>query len=282
MELKNKLKTLGFFLKKKRVVVMCRVFYGEEWLELALRNVEPYVYKIFILKSTKPWDRIDGEEQKEKSVADNIEPILDRLSKNSDKYVIIEKDWGSQPQQLESFLQLLRNKYSEVTHLWIVDSDEIYTTNNARKIVSLCSNIKFFNKALRVNMHTYIKTIYYRVFPLEPYKPLAIIPLRDFVFFSEARNVEGVQKMVTDVYMHHFSLVMKDEERLQKKFRRGVDGFEGVDNWYDRVYKNFNKDTKNFHTIKGHESQWAGVEVVSEKDLPDGVVEVYNSWNKRI
>ena len=80
--------------------------------------------------------------------------------------------------------------------------------------------------------------------------------------------------------MHHFSLVMKDEKRLQMKFRNGVDDYEEVDNWYERVYIPFNENTKNFHTIKGNESQWASVEVVHSGKLPTGVEEIYKSWGK--
>ena len=280
MNIKTKIDTLRFFFKKKKVVVMCRVYYGEEWLKIALKNVEPYVYKIFILKSSKPWTPIDGISKPIDSKADDVTPILNELSNNSTKYIVIERDWGTLHNQLESFWTILKKDYPEVTHMWIVDSDEIYTGPNAKKMVSLCSNWKYYNKALRVNMYTYIKTIYYRVFPIEPYKPLAIIPIRDFVYFSEARNVEGVQKVVTDVYMHHFSLVMKDDKRLQMKFRKGVDGFEGVDNWYENIYMSLNENTKNFHTIKGNESQWASVEVVPPDKLPEGVEATYKSWNK--
>ena len=190
-------------------------------------------------------------------------------------------DWGTLQNQLESFWSILKKDYPEVTHMWIVDSDEIYTRQNAQKIVSLCSKWKYYNKALRVNMYTYIKTIYYRVFPIEQYKPLAIIPVRDFVSFSEARNIDGVQKEVVDVYMHHFSLVMKNDKRIQLKFSRNCDGFSGVDNWYEKVYVPFNENMKNFHTLKGHESQWASVEVVASDKLPEGVEEIYKSWNKK-
>lgn len=280
MSFKSKFDSLRFLLKKKRVVVMCRVYYGEEWLKIALKNVEPYVYKIFILKSSKPWTPIDGISKPIDSKADDVTPILNELSNNSTKYIVIERDWGTLHNQLESFWTILKKDYPEVTHMWIVDSDEIYTGPNAKKMVSLCSNWKYYNKALRVNMYTYIKTIYYRVFPIEPYKPLAIIPIRDFVYFSEARNVEGVQKVVTDVYMHHFSLVMKNEERLQMKFHRNADEQDEDDNWYDMVYKNFSPSAKNFHIVKGQENTWASVEVLTSSDLPIGVEETYKSWGE--
>lgn len=273
MSFKSKINTIKFFLKKKRVIVMCRVFYGDEWMELALKNVEPYAYKILILKSNKTWNKTNY-------IPDDVKPIVDRLNRCSGKYVYLERDWGDQWQQQEAAWNLIRKEYPECTHLMFLDTDEIYEDQDIRSLVKYCRNIHYFNKALRVNMYTYIKKVYYRVYPLEKYKPIAIIPMLDYVHFTTIRDIDGAPKCAVNVFMHHFSLVMKDEKRLQMKFRRGVDDYEGVDNWYENVYVPFNENSKNFHTLKGHESQWASVEVVKPEDLPAGVEEVYKSWHK--
>ena len=273
MSLKSKFDSLKFLLKKKRIIVMCRVFYGNEWLELVLRNVEPYVYKVLILKSNKTWNEADY-------VADDVKPIIDGLNSRSGKYVYIERDWGNQWQQQDAAWNLIKKEYPEATHLLFLDSDEVYEPTEIKKLIKYCSNIRYFNRVLRVNMYTYIKKIYYRVYPLEVYKPIAIIPILDYVHFSTIRDVVGAPKCVVNVYMHHFSLVMKDDKRLQMKFRKGVDDYEDADNWYERVYVPFNESSKNFHTLKGHESQWASVEVVKSENLPIGVENIYLSWNK--
>ena len=252
---------------------MCRVFYGDEWMELALKNVEPYVYKILILKSIKTWNDSNY-------VADDINPIVKRLSETSNKYVYLERDWGNQWKQQDAAWSFIRNEYPEATHLFFLDTDEIYEPAEAHRLVKYCNAPRYFNKALRVNMYTYVKSVYYRVYPLEIYKPIAIIPIIDYVRFSNIRDIEGAPKSVVDVYMHHFSLVMKNEKRLQMKFGRNCDGFNEVNNWYERIYIPFNENSKNFHPIKGNESQWASVEVVKTEDLPKGVEEVYLSWNK--
>lgn len=273
MSIKTKINTLKFFLKKKRIIVMCRVFYGNEWMELALRNVEPYVYKILILKSNKTWNDTDY-------VADDVKPIIDRLNVKSGKYVYMERDWGDQWQQQDAAWNLIRNEYPEATHLLFLDTDEIYEPAEMKKLAKYCNSIKYFNKALRVNMYTYVKKVYYRVYPLEIYKPIAIVPLLDYVHFATIRDIEGAPKCIVDVYMHHFSLVMEDEKRLQMKFRSGVDDYVGVDNWYEKVYVPFDENSKNFHTLKGNETQWASVEVVPSDKLPQGVEEIYKSWNR--
>ena len=273
MSVKSKINTLKFLFKRKRVVVMCRVFYGNEWLELVLKNVEPYVYKVLILKSNKTWNDTNH-------VADDVKPIIDGLNARSGKYVYIERDWGDQWQQQDAAWNLIKKEYPEASHLLFLDSDEVYEPTEIKKLIKYCSSIRYFNRVLRVNMYTYIKKIYYRVYPLEVYKPIAIIPILDYVHFATIRDVVGAPKCVVNVYMHHFSLVMKDDNRLQMKFRKGVDGFEGVDNWYENIYMSFNENTKNFHTIKGNESQWASVEVVPPDKLPEGVEATYKSWNK--
>lgn len=274
MSIKSKINTIKFFFKKKRIIVMCRVFYGEEWMELALKNVEPYVYKILILKSNSTWNDTDYS-------SDDVKPIIDRLNENSGKYVYMERDWGDQWQQQDAAWYLIRKEYPEATHMLFLDTDEIYEPVDIKKLVGYCRSISYFNKALRVNMYTYIKKVYYRVYPLEIYKPIAIIPVLDYIHFSGIRDIDGAPKCTVDVYMHHFSLVRISDERIRKKMNKcGINKYEHVENWYENIYLPLNENTKNFHTIKGNESQWASVEVVASDKLPEGVEEIYKSWNK--
>lgn len=270
----QKIKTAQFFLKKKKIIAVCRVFYGDEWMELALSKIEPFVEKILIVKSSKTWNETNYE-------PDDISPILDRLQRLSNKYVLLEDDWGDQWQQQDKIWNLIRTNYSDFTHFFYIDSDEIYEESDLRRINKLIRSPKYFNRALRVNMYTYIKRVEYRVFPLESYKPIAIIPLLDYVRFNEIRSVEGCPIELAPVFMHHFSLVRKNEERIKQKLdNKGIDSFELVDNWYERFFLNFSPKIKNFHTLKGHEHQWKEIEVVSEENLPKGVMAVYKSWNK--
>ena len=71
-KLKQKLDTLRYFLKPKKVIVVCRAFYGDEWMALAVKSVEKYVHKVLIVTSKYDWGQ-----QNER--VDDIEGIFERL-----------------------------------------------------------------------------------------------------------------------------------------------------------------------------------------------------------
>lgn len=275
MSISNKIKTARFFLKPKKIIVLCEAYFGAEWMELSLKKLEPFVHKILVVIGE---DTYDGSG----IPRENVDEIYDKLSKNNNKYDILRGRWTSEQEQQNKALNYIRKNHEECTHLFKVDTDEIYTAQELKKIKKIIRRPNFFNKILRVKMYTYIKTVFYRVSPIEEYCPIAIIPILPYIHFSGPRKVEGANYKTIDCIMHHFSLVRKKDESIQTKFKtRGdVKTSQLVDNWYPKFYIGFNEKMKNFHTIKGSENQWKSIEKVKEKDIPTGVPEVYISWKK--
>lgn len=268
----NKYKTLLFLLRRKKTIVMCRAFYGDEWAALALQKVEKHVHKILVVSSDKTWN---GSSTQPDEIKANLSNRF-----LSGKYFFLKDNTPDQIEQQNNILNHIRKNHPECTHLLFLDTDEIYETNDIKKLVKLTRKISSFNKAIRVKMYTYIKKVNYRVYPLEPYKPIAILPIRDYVKFNRVRQVDTCAFYNADVFMHHFSLVRKNDKRIKDKFENRAKEFIRVENWFEKFYINFNPQIKNFHPIKGNETQWAGIEKINDDQLPSGVVEEFEKWHE--
>lgn len=276
MSIRNKIKTARFFFKPKKIIVLCEAYFGAEWMELSLKKLEPYVEKILVVIGEDTYDSSGIPRE-------NVDEIYGKLSKNNYKYDILRGRWSSEQEQQNDALNYIRNNHKECTHLFKVDTDEIYTPKELLKIKEIIRKPAFFNKILRVKMYTYIKTVFHRVSPIEEYCPIAIIPILPYIQFSGPRQAVGANYKIMDCKMHHYSLVRKKDESIQTKFKtRGdVKTNQLVENWYQKFYIGFNEKMTNFHTIKGSETQWKTIETVSENKLPKGVPELYKSWGKR-
>jgi len=51
----NKLKTLQFFFKRRKVVAQYKLYFDDEWLELSIDSIAPFVYKVLLVISEVPW-----------------------------------------------------------------------------------------------------------------------------------------------------------------------------------------------------------------------------------
>ena len=268
----NKISTLNFFLKPKKIIAVSRAFYGDEWMKISLKSVENHVHKILIVTSNKTWSKTSER-------PDNINKIFEDLHNQSKKYHLLRGSWDDQIQQQNDFLNFIRKNHSECTHILFIDTDEIYEDHEIQKLLELTKKNKTFNSVIRVKMFTYIKSIYYRVSPQEIYQPIAIIPIRDYVYFSDVRAVKTCPVYYSDVNMHHFSLVRKNIERIRLKFNNRAKSFNRVENWYEKYYLNFDMNMKDFHPIIGNENQWHSIKKITPEELPQGVVKRFEEWS---
>lgn len=269
----NSIETLLFFFKKKKIIVFCRAYYGDEWMLQSLKSVEKYVDKILIILSDRTWGNLEDK-------GDDIKKLLDDDTLLLDKYFYYTGSWDNQVTQQNDALNYIRKYHSECTHILFMDTDEIYEKQDIKRLLKYAKHYKTFNKGIRVKMYTYIKSVYYRVFPLEEYMPLALLPIRDYISFTDVRSVNSCNMYNSDVMMHHFSLVRKSDERISRKLKNRAKSYKRVENWYERFYLNFSSSIKNFHPIIGNESQWSSVEKVTSNDLPKGVEKIYLSWKR--
>jgi hypothetical protein len=268
----DKYLSLKFYLKPKKIIAVSRAFYGDEWMKTSLKSVQNHVHKILIVTSDKTWNKTNES-------PDDITKIFEDLNNQSKKYHLLRGSWDDQIQQQNDFLNFIRENHSECTHILFIDTDEIYEKEEIKKLLELTKKIKTFNSVIRVKMFTYIKSIYYRVSPQEIYQPIAIIPIRNYVYFSDVRLVETCPIYNSEVNMHHFSLVRKKDERIKAKFNNRAKSYNRVNNWFEKYYLNFDMNMKDFHPIIGNENQWHSIKKITPEELPQGVVKRFEEWS---
>lgn len=251
------------------------MFYGDEWMSTSIHSVIDHVDKVLMVDSDYSWG---GLEKKKEDTSSFVQTLINKFPSKIDVY---RNTWKTETDQFNDALSYIRENHPDCTHLMILDTDEIYESNEIERLIQLTKGFKTHNKSLRVQMYTYIKSIYYRVSPIEVYQPLAIVPIRKFTTFSGARVCSSSPLMDTDIKMHHFSLVRDSDEKIKTKFSTRNDQFERVDKWFEQYFVNFSPDMENFHPIKKNRTQWKALERVNPENLPEGVIAVYNSWNKK-
>ena len=211
MNLIDKIRTLQFFLKPRKVVAMYKLYFGDEWLECSVDSIARSVYKIVMVISDIPWGdnpTIEG---------DDLNPIVERLhQKYPGKIVVYRGSWNKQLPQVKAGLSFVKKNFPEATHLLYIDSDEVYPLHQLDKLFSLIRSWRYFNRAIRVQYNMYFKTVYYRVIPRDWSTLTALIPLRDYTDFIDIRNVLTVNAVDrSDVVFEHFAYVRRNDEKIR-------------------------------------------------------------------
>lgn len=171
----------------------------------------------------------------------------------------------------------------------IVDSDEIWPTDMLREVWAYVQEKQ--HSAFRISSYCYFSKWNYRVVePGEGYRPLAF--LRGGFFFHNDRQVDWWGRARWGEYLrlfrkpktsylpshwrlHHGSSVGSDNRILTKITNWGHRDLIAED-WFEKVWKNFDANSKDFHYFKGNGGLYQAVEQIPTAELP---AEIRNqSW----
>lgn len=150
--------------------------------------------------------------------------------------------WQSEHETRNSGMALL----SDCGYVLHVDSDELIPDDG---LESIKRGIATGAHGVVCRMHTYWKSIEYRIDPPEPL--VALVAARKDVRFSQLRQPDvpkGGIALVDRRIMHHLSYVRTDEE-MREKLRTFGHAKEVIPGWYERVWKAWdeNHDLENLH-----------------------------------
>lgn len=272
MSLKSKIKSFLFFFKPRRYVALYKLFLGDEWLELSVNSIAPYVHDIVFVVSEVPWGGVDVK-------GDDLEPIINRLQKkNQGKIHLVNGKWDKQLSHVQAGLTYIKNKIPLATHCLYIDSDEIYTKTQIKKLLSLTRKPAYYNREIRWNYRNYFKDIFHVIAPIKYPLPMVLFPIRGFVEFINARGVNLGFVEMPKYYYEHFAYVRKDEDAIRRKIEAHRETEPIIGDWYNDVWLNWTPEMKNFHPT--NPEFWEGVIAVRPEDLPDSVVEAFKSWHK--
>lgn len=271
----NKFKTLSFFLKKKRVIAQYKLFEGDEWLEVSVDSIANYVDKILFVISDVSWGNAPIIQNK------SIYETIERLKKKyPNKIIIFKGTWDNQQSQVQAGLDFIRKELPQITHCLYIDSDEIYDSEQIKKIISFTKKTAYFNRELRVSMKTYFKSVNYLVYPDVSFKPMALFPIRSYIKFNGIRNGVTSFKNV-DVFFHHLSFVRDDEQKIKNKFitHQFDEKLCNTEDWYNKYWVNFTTNITNFHPSNKPE-EFASIKKLNEEEIPFEIMKKYKEFTK--
>jgi hypothetical protein len=274
MSLKNKLNSLLFYFKPRKVVAHYKLFLGDEWLEISVDSVAPYVYKVVLLVSDTAWggDRsIQG---------DNMDEIIDRLiSKHGEKIVVVRGSWDNQLKQVTAGLDYIKQHIPEATHFMYVDSDEVYLEHQIEDLLSLIKQFKYYNRAIRIQYNMYFKSIYYKIEPKKWATAMVLFPIRSYTRFLSERNTVTCKIIdLPEMDYEHYAYIRKDDESIRKKLIAHQNSIEPIlPNWYDDIWLNWSPELRNFHPTQPN--LWEYTVKVNEDDIPEKVKLAYSHWS---
>ena len=261
---------LRFRLRPKSIVAMYKLFFGEEWLEASVESIIDQVDWVVLAVSDRAWSDAPIE-------GDDLTQVIERLkSRFGSKILPFTGSWASQLQHVSDALDWIRRNLPKTTHVLYIDSDEVYTSEQAARLVGYAHDVRYTTRALAVSLHTYFRTIYYRIDPPEPITPLALFPVFPGTRFTTFRRV-NIRQMHVPVWMHHFSYVRRSDERIRAKLEAFKDDEALIPGWYENVWLKWTPETKDFHPTRP-EAYHSVVPVLPE-ELPPSVVEAYRRWH---
>ncbi len=270
----NKIKSFFFFFKPRKVVAQYKLFFGDEWLGTSVDSIAPYVYKILFVVSDIAWG---DDANNPKIKGDDLELILSKIkNKYPDKVIIIKGSWNQQLLHVQAGLDYIKSNIKKATHCLYIDGDEIYTKNQITKLLTHINKIKYFNCAIRINYNTYFKTIFYKIYPNKYPLHLVLFPLRKWVKYREARNVNAKIVEFPDLFYEHPAYVRASDEKIRLKIDAHRETEAIIGDWYRDVWLKWTPEMKNFHPTSPE--FWEGVKEVKPEDLPEGVEQVYSKW----
>lgn len=270
----QKIESIRFFLKPKKIVAQYKLHLGDEWLETSVASIAPYVHKILLVVSDVPW----GDERIQGNPCRQLDETIQKLQNNYPALIeVLRGSWTVQRNHVQAGLNYIKNHMPEVTHCVYIDGDEIYEHIQFKKLISLTRKLRMFNREIRGKMHTYFKSPEFQIHPPEPFHPMVLFPVRKFTEYTGIRSV-NFGFVEADIWLHHMSYVRKTDLEIRNKMITHKQD-EGTDTqWYEEVYLNWTPDTKDFHPKDP--KLFHSVKVLNKEEILPQILETYESWSK--
>jgi len=108
------------------------VFEGDYVLKQCLEQVYPFASQILISEGpVSYWQR-----QGRTTSLDNTNKILDEFPDPENKIKVVHGQFNEKDDQCRAYMQHIND---DIDYIWNLDSDEVYTTNDLKKIISFLS-----------------------------------------------------------------------------------------------------------------------------------------------
>lgn len=246
-----------------KIVALYKTWDGGEFVDASLASIYNDVDAIVMVHSSVSWLGERGNTVKPAAVA------WCEQHDTAGKVHHLDVELSNQETQYAAGVEHIeRHKLGDV--VMVVDADEVWESQyieNARRQIH--DNPY---PAYRCNMHTYLKTPFYRVDP--PYGSPTVFLTVPKLLTESPRGCRAPAKQLADVWMHHFTAVRATREEVERKIHQScmADGGEKVvPGWMDTVYDKLPAG-ENLHYFIRHRKVWQRVEKITTAELPPAML----------
>lgn len=250
------------------VVALYKTFRGEEFVEASLESIYPHVSKILFVNSDISWTGERGE--------NTVRPVVQRWASANDKVGKISELNGSfhtQDEQYRAGIKYIQD-IDVPDFILLIDTDEIIEKADIERAYQHAMNDISGAVAYRCMIHAYVKSVFYRVEPEERCHPVLLI--RGNIRLDDFKGPRGlfIRSVVdmTDVHIHHFTMVRNSWDRIVEKIKTSHEGDQGehvdIDTWKKEKWDKIPNCT-NLHPTIGAEHCWATIRSVGIAELPE-------------
>lgn len=276
MSVLNKLNSFFFYFKPRKIVAQYKLFFGDEWLETSVDSIANHVYKILFVVSDIAWG---DDPSNPKIKGDDLSSVITKLeAKYGDKLIVLNGSWTTQISHVQAGLDFIKVNIPQATHCLYIDSDEIYSHDLMVKLKNYTTKWKYFQTALRISYNNYFKTIFFKIDPNKYPNHLVLFPIRHWVKYCDARNVNCAIIEMPELKYEHPAYVRKNDEAMRLKIEAHRETEPILGDWYNEVWLKWDPDMTNFHPT--HPEFWERVVKVDHAELPKEMIKVYESWKK--
>lgn len=247
-----------------------------KWLLPSVEMISPYVERIFIAWSDKPWGEKKGAREKFKNMSDPA--LIPELEKN-DKVRIIKGDWTTERAERNECLRAALDDGAD--YLFSFDADEFYLDQDIQKAIDFIKKNPNYD-VYRTKCVDFWKDLDHVIMTkhgiVSPRKAghTFIVNLRRGNRFATKRHVSGKAKAYLDIASLHMSYVLSDEECWAKLNTGTIKVSVGRKKWFEEKWLGWDENTTDLHQCKPE--YW--VKAVKRPDdirLPDVLLKVKKS-----
>jgi hypothetical protein len=225
----------------KSMVAHYVMYLHDFFLEYSIASVFPFVDKILVARTTRPWFGVPSDLRKADEALERVK------SRYGDRIEIHSGDFPDEQTQRNYLLSVSRQQGHGGA--LIVDCDELFLPGAFASIRSYIDS--HAPEALRAPYLTFVRYANLCVAP--PYETgLFYVDLKSDARFTWARacSLEPLTMDSEQPLIAHFSYIRESDVDIVSKFRSFMhSGDTDWESWFDKYYRNFDIRMRNFHPV---------------------------------
>lgn len=233
-----------------KVAAVMVVHNAADFIRAAIDNVIGSIDRVLVLSADSPWNAIG------KYAPDSTRILLHEMEASGryPKMLVKRINFANEIQARTWGLNFVRREWPEITHVLILDHDESYSPSG---LAGLLNFVDAYPKTWNfyTTRETYWKSLDWRIYPREPYKPLTIHSTKwELGNYKDGitthREIGEANKQLIPegvCVQHHASWVRANDGKIREKFETFMHSKEILPGWFEEKWLGWTPDTLDFH-----------------------------------